>query len=130
MFPYAMCEARLDSGIAEVLKQIYSVEPATELYFVNASAKAFNGYLNISVAITNQGLLNAEKFNLDLYADGNKLEPVEIDPIEVGQTSMLKVSNIKLPRKAISLLEMDINYLEKEFDKANNKISIRLESLE
>jgi hypothetical protein len=128
MFPYAVCEARLDSETIKILSEIYSIEPVAELYFVNASAKAFNGYLNISISITNQGLKGAEKLNILLIADTEELEPIDMDAINPGETQMLGVSNIRLSKREISVLEIRINYTGKEFDKANNIAIIELKN--
>lgn len=126
MFPYAVCTAKMDPQISEIIQKLYSVEPLAELSFGNASATVSGGYMTLYLEVTNQGLKIADNVNVMLYADNSQLDPIEMGTIEMGQTQTVKIKNIKLPQNNVKTISLVIEYPEKEFNKNNNALKLTI----
>lgn len=119
MYPYADCNLRLDSKIANMLKSLYSIEPLPELLIKNFTIHKSDKYLNFTIEITNQGLKDAEGVSLDIYSNDNLIDSEEIGLVKIGEFQSIKVNNVKLsstPNK----IKFEIIYSGKEYDKSNN----------
>jgi hypothetical protein len=122
MFPYAICTAKMDPVVSAMLQELYSKPSLPELLFANSSAVKSRSYLNFNVEISNQGLKPAKDIIMDVYADGTKLESMDVGNISLGETQHIKISNMLLPSSSVSTIEFTIIYSGEEFDKANNRV--------
>ena len=124
MYPYIDCKQIINPELINQLKEIYSIEPLPELYFMNVSAVKTDNYLNFSVQINNDGLNDAENVNLNVYADNEKVDNFDLKTIAIGSGQVFYVNNLKLPSSNIKTVKLEIYYSGKEYKKDNNVIEL------
>jgi hypothetical protein len=122
MYPYLSCEQEVDSEIINMLKELYSIEPKAELYFLNASAVKFGKYVNFSVNVRNEGLISAQNIILKVISENIQLDSFDLREIEFGAGKTFEVSYLNVPSKANSLI-FKLETETPEFDKDNNILS-------
>jgi hypothetical protein len=121
MYPYVDCKQIIPPELIKKLKELYSQEPLAELYFVNASAVKSGIYLNFSVEIRNEGLIDANNIFLDVNnEEGNTLKSFNLDNIGFGSGQTFTVSYLKLNSPNVRNIEFIIRTEQKEFSKENN----------
>lgn len=125
MYPYVDCKQRINPELIESLKILYSVAPASELYFSNASFIKTGVYLNFSVEIKNEGLIDAQDVLLDVKErNGEVIKTFELENISIGSTQKFYVSYLKLPSVNTREIDLLIKTNTKEFNQKNNLISV------
>ena len=102
------------------MKQLYSIEPAAELFFEKANISTLGIYLNFDVEIRNEGILNANSIFLEIYADSKKVKEFDLNDINAGEGKTFAVENALLPSSNVKEIKLNIKYSGKEYDKNNN----------
>ncbi len=127
MYPTSDCRQQITKDIIDEINRLYAYNSLPDLYFedVNASKKAF--LLDTSMAIKNQGLIKAEKFNVTIYSKNNKarkkIETYEIKEIEIGEGMIITITKLKIPLTADSIeIIIDEENKVSELSKKNNLI--------
>ncbi len=119
LYPYIDCKQTINPEVIKMLKELYSVEPLPELYFTNISAVKTGRYLNFSVQINNEGLIDANGVTLEVYSGDEKIDSFDLKNIEVGISQQFYVTNLKIPSDTAKI-KLEIIYAGKEFKKDNN----------
>jgi hypothetical protein len=126
MYPYVDCKQRIDPEAIDILVGLYSIEPAAELYFENASAVKTGIYLNFSVQINNEGLIDAKKVSLEVYGNERKIDSFELKDIGIGVSQSFWVSNLKLDSISTRKIMIKIISGSREYNEKNNVIELEV----
>ncbi len=124
LYPYIKCDQSIPPEAIEALIKLYSVQPAAELYFSNASAVKTGMYLNFKIQINNDGMIKAEEVVLEVYADDEKIEVENLKDIDFGTGQGFYVNNLKLPSANAKNIRFRTITSTNEFDKTDNSIEL------
>jgi len=124
LYPYIECKQKINPELISEIKRIYSIEPKAELYFTNVTAVKTGSYLNFSVQVRNEGLLNAEAVSLEVYANNKKIDTFDLKNIEIGIGQKFYVTNLKLPSSNVDRVIIKIIYSGTEYKKDNNEVEL------
>jgi hypothetical protein len=120
MYSYVDCKQKINPELINMLVDLYSIEPLPELYFINITAIKTGIYLNFSVGIANDGLMDAENVSLEVYSGENKIDSFNLENIEFGTSTSFYVRNLKLPSFDTNKIDFNIILSQNEFNKNNN----------
>lgn len=126
MFPYVDCKQKLNPELISIIHDLYSIKPLAELYFTNVSAIKTGIYLNFSLEIKNDGMINAKNVALEVYSESNKVDSFDLRDIDFGSGKQFEVSNLKLPSRNTNNIEFRIFYPQEEYNKQNNIIELEI----
>jgi len=126
MYPYVDCKQRIDLELINSLIRIYSIEPLAEIYFLNASGIKSGLYLNFSVKIINEGLVNAEKIILEVYEDNRKTDVFDLKDINSGITQGFWIGNMKLNSLSTKEIKLKIITKTREYSYENNVVELKV----
>jgi hypothetical protein len=124
MYPYVNCKQKIDPELINMLRNLYSIEPKAELYFTNTTVLKEGIYLNFSVQINNEGLIDAKSIFLEIYADDKKVDSFDLKDMEFGAGENFWVNNLKLPSLKIETIKMRIISETPEYNYENNIIEV------
>lgn len=120
MYPYSDCSQELGEEYISYLKELYSIQPTSDIYFEKANISIKGNYLNLELELRNKGNLDANSITLEVYADSKKIKDLELLNMNAGEGKTLSVENILLPSSNPKEIKLIIKYDVPEFDKANN----------
>jgi len=124
MYPYLeSCDQKLDEGIINDLKQLYSKENLPDLYFEEVRDVVKRGvYLDFNVSIKNSGVINSGNVVLSVFEDNKKVDDFDLKDISFGAGVNFQVKNLKLNSRSSENIELriDSDNLIKEIDEENN----------
>jgi len=123
MYPKTDCTQELKQAYIQMLKDLYKIEPKSELYFKEAENITKAGkYLGFDVMVVNYGIIDAKEVNLTIYADSQKVESFDLGEINLGEGKRFSVKNLKLPSINTKEIELKIESNNSEYDYNNNII--------
>jgi len=124
MYPYLDCDQVIDEGVITTLKEIYSEEAKADLYFTKVGAVKKGRYMDVSVEINNDGLIDAKNVSFDLSVGNEKIDSYELNNIGYGAGKTVYLSNIPLPatRKGVVLLNLSTS--TEEYNLKNNYVEL------
>ena len=124
MYNTSRCNQRITPDMVTLIKDLYSIEPLSELTISEISSVKRGRYLDFNVTVMNEGLLPVENAGISIYADGKFSEEFYLGEINIGYARTLLASNIKLPSSKVIEVEfvVDKDNLLKEYNKKNNAV--------
>lgn len=128
MYPYLSCSQEIGEEYIQYLKQLYSIEPKSELRFEKVSATKEGKYLNFEISISNKGIIMSEDVKIKLTNNNNLIKEFDLDSVEVATTKTLKAENIKLPSRNTDDIEFRIETSTKEYDVQNNIVELQIDN--
>jgi hypothetical protein len=126
MYNFTSCDQVISSDILDLINELYSIEGLPDLFFEEVIASMSGKYLDANVTIRNYGLVDSESFRLVLFADGEIIKDLQVDPILVGYGKVLSFSNLWVPQISTTQLEFSIETDFPELDKKNNKNKLEI----
>jgi len=126
MYSISKCRQTIGQDIIELINEIYSVPSQPDLVFENASAIMWGKYLDTNMSIRNNGLRDAEKAKVLIYADGKLVKEIDLDSLEIGYGMTITLTNVWIRAANIKELEFFIDYNFSELEKNNNKIVLEI----
>ncbi|MEM4182023.1 MAG: matrixin family metalloprotease [Candidatus Pacearchaeota archaeon] len=127
LYPYLKCNQRLDKEIISDLKNIYSVSPKAELFFVNSSAIKKGAYLDFSVEVKNTGIIEAKNVSLFINDEKDEIKVYSLGDISSGYTKSLEVQNLFLKNPKTKSISFRIFSFTKEYSYENNIVKMSIE---
>ena len=124
LYPYVECKQEINPQVISEIKRLYSIEPKAELYFTNVTAVKTGSYLNFSVQVNNEGLLDANGVSLEVDANNQKIDSFDLKNIEIGIGQKFYVTNLKLPSSTVDKIIIKIIYSGIEYKKDNNNVEL------
>lgn len=128
MYSVSECEQVIGDDIPKKINELYSTESLPDLAFADVSAVMQGKYLNTNISIRNQGLKDAGRSVVKIYADGELIKEVDVAEMILGYGRIIILENIWIPQITISELEYEISYGLAELDKKNNKINLEIKN--
>jgi len=126
MYPYVNCRQRIDPELINMLIELYSIEPLAELYFKNVSVVKTGIYLNFSVQINNEGLVNAKNVSLEVYDENKKIDSFDLKEIKFGSGETFWVGNLMLNSINTQKIILKIVSNSREYNNGNNVIELKI----
>jgi hypothetical protein len=122
MYNTSNCDQRISEDMVRTIQALYTIEPLPELVFSEVSATRKGKYLDFSVTVVNEGLIDADNISITVTSSGEEIKKVFLDEIEIGHGRTLKASNLVLPSRNSDEIELIIDKENKieEFNKENN----------
>ncbi|MDO8508238.1 MAG: matrixin family metalloprotease [Nanoarchaeota archaeon] len=128
MYPVTDCDQILDTYIVNEINSLYSTESASDLMIEKVRASQTGKYLNFEITIGNFGLKDSPGSNLIIYSDDTEVKTFVLEEIEIGTRKILNVTNLRVPL-SFENLEFEVKSSEKEIDKRNNIVELKLEEI-
>ncbi len=126
MYNISKCDQTLGDDIPNAINKLYSVPTYADLSFENASASMSGRYLDLNITIRNDGLQDAGKSKLIIYANNESVKEVDIDPIKIGEGLIISFKNIFVTQFNVNNLRISIDSNFYELDKSNNEINLEI----
>ena len=126
MYEVSRCGQTVGDDIMGAINNLYSVDSKADLSFENASAKMHGRYLDLNLSIRNNGLKNAVKSKIIIYADEKELKQVEVNDMKIGYGVTINLGNIFVSSINIDEIKVLLNSSFDELDKDNNQIILDL----
>jgi len=128
LYPYLDCQQTITDEIVNKLKELYSIEPKSDLTIKNLSASTSGRYLNFMIVIHNRGLIKSENIKLNIYDAKEKIETYELSDMDAGISQTLTISNMQLPLRQITDLKFEVTTNTPEFFYENNNITANVKN--
>ena len=96
MFNVSDCGQRMSDDMIELMVQLYSIEALADARISNLDAVLHGAYLDFNISVLNEGLVDIDGFDLDIVADGDVVESLDLGRLEVGFGRTLKVQNMRV----------------------------------
>lgn len=123
MYPQLHCLQRVTPDILDTLKELYRMQPAPDLTFMNVTSTKRNVHLDIKMVVMNRGLLDSNATELQIKARSNVIGTFELPPIEPG--SQLTITGKITVLSDITELELVIDPGRKNTDMyPNNNVML------
>ena len=129
MYAVTDCDQTLDANIIEEINDLYKTESAPDLMIEKVKASQRGRYLNFEITIGNLGLQDSEGSNLAVYADSTEVKSFTLSQIEIGTRKILTVDNLRVPL-SFEIANFEVKTSEKEIDKNNNIVELKLEKIQ
>lgn len=126
MYNITNCNEIIGQDMINAINELYSTPSYSDLDFSNASAVLNGKFLNINMTIRNIGLENSGKSEIIIYADGDEIKKLDLEPINIGYGRIISLQNLWVPKSNVHELELIINYNFDEINKENNKIKLEI----
>ena len=97
-----------------------------DLSLTSASAIKHGRYLDINFSVENSGLIGSEKAVVIVYADGKKIDKLEVDELQVGHGRKIDITNLWISQLKLEFLELVIETNLVELTKENNNIVLQI----
>lgn len=121
LYPTLDCTQKVDQYFIDKIDQLYNVPSEADLVITNLEASKTGKYLDFSVEITNEGLLDATNVRMSLYGDGKMINDFDFGDVPVGTRKTLNVGNYTISKstKTLKFIVDEKNKI-KELNKDNN----------
>lgn len=126
MYEVSRCGQTIGDDIISAINSLYSVDSKADLSFENASAKMNGRYLDLNLSIRNNGLKDAAKSAMIIYADGKELKQVEVNGMKIGYGVTINLRNIFVSSISIGEIKAYLNSSFDELDKKNNEAILKI----
>lgn len=126
MYNVTNCNQVIGDDTLTLINQLYSIPSYPDLAFENVSGSMNGRFLDVNMTITNFGLDDAPESNLVIYADGNIVKQITLDPIKIGGGMSISMSNIFVSQINFNEINLEINSTFNEITKENNKINLKI----
>lgn len=126
MYPYVNCNQDINPNLIDMLEDLYSVEPFSELYFSNITAYKKGRYLFFDTLIKNRGMINAHAVALEVYDSEEIIDEFDLGIIEFGAGKSFYVKNLRLLDRNTDKIKIKINSRTQELDDKNNVLELKI----
>jgi len=126
MYNITRCEQTIGDDMVQLINNIYSIQSNPDLTFRDVSASMAGRFLNLNMTIVNEGLKDAGESKINVYADGNLIKEIYLEPLEIGTGRIITIGNIFVTQISINELELSIDSSFNEISKGNNKINLEI----
>lgn len=124
MYPYLDCKQTIDEDVITTLNEIYSEDAKADLYFTKVGAIKKGRYMDVSVEINNDGLIDAKDVTFDLSVGNEKIDSYELNNIGFGAGKTVYLSNIPLPITKKGVVLLNLSTSTKEYNLKNNYVEL------
>ena len=126
MYNISRCDQVIGDDIVGLINELYTYPSYPDLIFEDVSAQMKGKFLDINITVRNNGLKNADMAKIIIYADGEKIEEIELEPLQIGYGRMMMLGNVWIPQITVDMLELYIDYNGNELEKENNRIKLEI----
>jgi hypothetical protein len=126
MYNITNCEQTIGDDMIQLINELYSVPGYPDLVFSNVSAVMSGRFADINLTVMNTGLSDAGESNLIIYADGNLIKEIDLEPIGIGYGRIISLGNIWVSQIKVNELDLVIENNFNEINKENNKIKLEI----
>ncbi|MEM4330685.1 MAG: matrixin family metalloprotease [Candidatus Pacearchaeota archaeon] len=126
MHNFSSCNQKLDKEIITYLKEVYSQKAKSDILLEKLSIQINGNYLNFSVRLINQGLLEGKNLSLKISGNDFFLYSYNFSNLSPGEGYSLEVENLFINIKNLKNLTFFVENKEEEYSFENNKIVIYL----
>ncbi len=126
MYNISSCDQTVGADMIQTIDALYAVPSLPDLKFQDAVAAISGRFMNINITVINAGLADAPESSVIIYADGNVLKEVQIQPLDIGSGIITMMQNIFVPQLKINKLELVINNNFNEISKDNNRMELEI----
>ena len=103
MYPIADCNQQISNYTINEINRLYSIPEQSDLVILKITANTTGRYLNFNISVANLGLKDAENVNLTIFNEKHLIEIFGLDDIGTGQTKLLDVHNLNIPKESVTL---------------------------
>lgn len=122
MYDVSKCSQTLGKDIPDLINQLYAIPSQSDLVLDEVSPVIHGKYLDVNISVKNSGLKRSEEFFINIYADDNLLETIDVQPLGIGFGMKFIFKNLQIKRTNFDELRFVIESDFEELDKANNEI--------
>jgi len=122
MYKISSCSQELGEEIPNFINKLYTVPAKPDLTFSNVSISLNKRFLNLNATIKNYGLIDSEKFFLNIYLDNKIIKTIEIEPIKIGSGMKISIEDLYIGIKNFDSIKIIIENNFDEINKENNEI--------
>lgn len=126
MYNVTNCKEIIGEDMINVINELYSIPSYPDLEFNNVSAVLNGKFLDVNMTIINRGLKNSGNSEIIIYADGNEVNKLDLEPINIGYGRIIVLQNILVPKINVNGLELVIDSDFNEINKENNRIDLEI----
>lgn len=130
MYNISYCNQEIGEDTLSFINKIYSQEALSDIVITHASAKIVDKYLNATIEIKNEGLIDALGSELILSLDKEEIKKVNISSMDLGTGISISLSNVKVSIKKFENISFEIKYEDKEINKENNLLVLKMNKFE
>ncbi len=130
MYNFSYCDQEIGEDIIEEINRIYSQEPLADLKITQANAIIEKGYLNASFEIKNEGIIDSFKSKMNISINNKEIKEIDISEMKIGTGISVSLSNIKIKERNIENVSFFIQTEQKEIDKENNLLVLKMNKYE
>ncbi|MBS3076381.1 matrixin family metalloprotease [Candidatus Pacearchaeota archaeon] len=127
MYSISKCSQTIGDDIPQLINELYSIPSQPDLIFGNVTAEMNKRYLNTVIQIKNEGLADAQKSRLAIYAEDKFIKGFETNALPISYGTSITINNLQMPNENIKEIKYEIENPSEELDKENNKIILKIE---
>lgn len=124
MYNISDCEQTIGDDTLNLINELYSYESLPDLALGNVSSFMNGKYLNTNISLINDGLIASQEANIKIYADGEVVKEIPVEPLDVRYGKVIILTNIHVNQISVDELSVEIDYPYPELNKENNKIKL------
>ncbi|MBI3622859.1 hypothetical protein HY212_02140 [Candidatus Pacearchaeota archaeon] len=128
MYPVSSCDQEVDKEIIDIIDNLYSVLSYPDLELEDVSAVMHGKYLNTNLSLRNNGLKDASKSKILIYADTTLLKELDVDALPVGNGRIITLTNIWVAKLNVDKLRFFVEYPSPELKKENNEVVLDIKN--
>ena len=128
MYEVSRCNQEIGQDTLNLIDELYSIESLPDLLFEDASASMSGRYLDVSMTIRNNGLIESGMSKVLVYADGDLIKELDVEEIPIGSGKIITMTNILVLQSSVSDLRLSIDYSQRELKKGNNEITLKIKN--
>ena len=126
LYPINKCEQTISKNLVLKINELYSYPSFPDLEIQQVNASISGRFLNFNISVKNEGLIDSEKFYLDVYADDKKVEEFELEQLKIGYGENLKVQNVFVGKLNFNKIKLIIRTDFEELNKENNEVVLEI----
>lgn len=121
MYPVSKCSQMIGADTLSLIDWLYSFPSLPDLFLENVSATMGGRYLDLNLTVRNGGLGDAPGASVEVYGDGELIQEINVEPLEIGNGRRIVMTNIFILQKNINELKFIVKTDFAELEKNNNE---------
>ncbi|MCX6746524.1 MAG: matrixin family metalloprotease [Candidatus Pacearchaeota archaeon] len=126
MYSITECDQTISDDIIELINKLYSIPSNPDLVFEEVSAEMNGRFLDTTITVRNNGLVDSEYARIMIYADDKNVKEIDLEPLEVGEGKMITITHLWIPQISVNKLDFIIETTFEEINKENNKMTLEI----
>lgn len=126
MYSITKCEQTISEDIINLINKLYSIPSYPDLIFEEISAEMNGKFLDTTMTIRNNGLVDSDYANIIIYADDKNVKEIELEPLRVGEGKIITITHLLIPQINVNKLDFLIETTFEEIKKENNKMTLQI----